>query len=65
MAVVQAICILFMIIGNYVSKMSYEIGKTAFHPTPKSKKSFRKMTKIMGYGLIGIGIALLIMIIWV
>ena len=45
--------------------MSYEVGKTIFHPTPKSEKSFRKMSKIMGYSFIGIGIILLILIIWV
>ena len=26
--------ILFMVIGNYIPKMSYEIGKTMFHPMP-------------------------------
>ena len=57
--------ILFMIIGNYLPKMSYEVGKTIFHPTPKNEKSFRKTSKIMGYSFIGIGIFLLIMIIWV
>lgn len=57
--------ILFMIIGNYIPKMSYEMGKTTFHPMPKSEKSFRKMSKIMGYSFIVMGIVLLIMIIWV
>ena len=57
--------ILFMIIGNYLPKMSYEIGKATFHPMPKSEKSFRKMSKIMGCGFIVIGIVFLIMIIWV
>lgn len=57
--------ILFMIIGNYIPKMSYEMGKTTFHPMPKSEKSFRKMSKIMGYSFIIIGMVLLIMIIWV
>ncbi len=56
--------ILFMIIGNYLPKMSYEVGRTIFHPTPQSEKSFRKMSKIMGYSFIGIGVFLLIMIIW-
>lgn len=56
--------ILFMIIGNYIPKMSYEIGKTTFHPMPKSEKSFRKMSKITGYSFIVMGIVLLIMIIW-
>lgn len=57
--------ILFMIIGNYIPKMSYEMGKTIFHPMPKNEKSFRKMSKIIGYTFIVIGIVLLIMIIWV
>lgn len=57
--------ILFTIIGNYLPKMSYEVGKTMFYPTPKSEKSFRKMSKIAGYSFISIGIVLLIMIIWV
>ena len=57
--------ILFMIIGNYIPKMSYEMGKTIFHPMPESEKAFRKMSKIMGYSFIVMGIVLLIMIIWV
>ncbi len=57
--------ILFMIIGNYFPKMSYDVAKIVFHPIPKSEKTFRRMTKIMGYGFILIGIVLLIMIIWV
>ena len=57
--------ILFTIIGNYMPKMSYENGKKLFHPTPKTEKSFRRMSRIMGYGFLGIGIILLIMIIWV
>ena len=57
--------ILFMIIGNYLPKMSYEVGRTMFHPTPKSERSFRKMSKVMGYSFIVIGILLLILIIWV
>lgn len=57
--------ILFMMIGNYIPKMSYKIGKTVIHPIPKSEKSFRKMSKIMGYSFIVMGMVLLIMIIWV
>ncbi len=57
--------ILFIMIGNYIPKMSYEMGKTTFHPMPKNEKSFRKMSKITGYSFIIIGIVLLIMIIWV
>ena len=57
--------ILITIIGNYIPKMSYEMGKTTFHPMPKNEKSFRKMSKIMGYSFIIMGIVLLIMIIWI
>ena len=57
--------ILFTIIGNYMPKMNYETGKKLFHPTPKTEKSFRKMSRIMGHGFLGIGIILLILIIWV
>ena len=57
--------IVFMIIGNYIPKINYEVGKAIIHPTPKSEKAFRKMSKIMGCGFIVIGIVFLIMIIWV
>ena len=57
--------ILFMIIGNYLPKMSYEIGENMIHPKPKSEKSFRKMSKAMGYSFIVIGIILLILIMFV
>lgn len=57
--------ILFILIGNYIPKMSYEIGKTMVHPVPKDEKSFRKMLKIMGYSFMMIGIILLVLIIWV
>lgn len=57
--------IVFMIIGNYIPKMSYEVGKTVFHPMPKTEQSFRKMNRIMGYSFITVGIVFLIMIIWV
>ena len=57
--------ILFMIIGNYLPKMSYDTAKGVFHPTPSNEKIFRKMVRIMGYSFILIGILLLIAIIWV
>ena len=56
--------IIFMIIGDYFPKMSYEAGKTIFHPRPKSEKSFRRISKILGYSFISIGIILMILIIW-
>lgn len=56
--------ILFFVIGNYLPKMSYEVGKTIFHPTPRDEKLFRKMSRIMGYSFIGVGVILLLAIIW-
>lgn len=63
-SVLLVLGITFTVLGNYLPKMSYEVGKKTIHPTPKSEKSFRKMTKIMGYSFIGIGIIFLIMMIW-
>lgn len=57
--------ILFMIIGNYMPKVSYETGKDMFHPTPKNETSFRKTTRIMGYSFIVLGIIFLLLIIFV
>ncbi|MCI8482296.1 MAG: DUF1648 domain-containing protein [Clostridia bacterium] len=57
--------ILFIIIGNYFPKMSYETAKVVMHPIPKTEKSFRKITRIVGYCFIGLGIIFLILIVWV
>lgn len=57
--------ILFIIIGNYMPKISYEAGKTTFHPMPKSEKAFRKMSRATGYTFIILGLIFLVMIIWV
>lgn len=56
---------LFIVIGNYFPKMSYEVGRNMYHPKPKNEKSFRKMSKAIGYSFIIVGIILLILIIWV
>ena len=64
-SVVLILGILFIITGNYLPKMSYEIGKTFFHPIPKNEKSFRKIIKIMGCSFIMLGIIMLILMIWV
>lgn len=57
--------ILFIIIGNYLPKMSYDTAKGVFHPTPKNEQSFRKMSRILGYTFIILGVVYLILIIWV
>lgn len=57
--------ILFILIGNYMPKMSYESGRKFFHPTPKDEKSFRRMNKIMGYSFVIMGIIGLILLFFV
>lgn len=57
--------IIFILIGNYTPKMSYEAGKKYFHPAPKDEKSFRKMNKVMGYSFMILGIIFLILVFFV
>lgn len=52
--------IMFLILGNYMPKMTYENSKNMIHPKPKNEKAFRKMIKINGYGFITVGIILII-----
>ncbi len=53
--------VFFCILGNYLPKSSYEQMKNYMHPAPKDEKSFRKTTKITGYGLLALGAASLIL----
>lgn len=57
--------ILFIIMGNYLPKMSYDTAKGIVHPISSNEKAFRKISKIMGYALIALGIVSLLLIIWV
>jgi len=57
--------ILFVIIGNYMPKMSYESGRKFFHPTPKNEIAFRKMNKVMGYSFVIMGIIFLVLLFFV
>lgn len=66
----KTICLLlgmlFIFMGNYTPKMSYESGKIYFHhPFPKDEKSFRKMSKIAGYSFIVLGIIFLVLVFFV
>jgi len=56
--------IAFIIIGNYLPKMNYDTAKGIFHPAPSNEKKYIKMSRIMGYSFIVMGIVLLIMMIW-
>jgi len=55
-----AIGILFCLLGNYIPKMNYEDMKDNMNFPPKNEQSFRKQTKILGYGLVLGGIAFFI-----
>lgn len=57
--------ILFLVMGNYMPKMSYEKSGKFIHPKPKDEKSFRKMTKILSYSFIGLGILFFIFLIFI
>lgn len=54
--------IMFLIIGNYSTKMSFEDAQKYMHPVPHNEASFRKMSKLLAYGFIGIGIVLLFLV---
>lgn len=52
--------LIYIVMGNYMPKMSYEVAKGIMHPVPKSEQSFRKMIRVLGYTFIIVGILLLI-----
>ncbi len=56
--------ILFILTGNYLPKMSYEIAKGKMHPMPKNETMYRKMTRMWGYSFVIGGISLLISVLF-
>lgn len=56
--------ILYMIIGNYMPKMSYEEMKGKIHPMPKNERLYRKMMRVMGYTFVIFGLLLLVSILF-
>lgn len=56
--------ILFILTGNYLPKMSYEMTKGKFHPMPKDEKMYRKMVRMLGYTFVISGVALLVSILF-
>lgn len=61
-SIILVLGILYIILGNYLPKMSYEEMKGKIHPMPKNEKTYRKMTRMMGYTFVIFGFALLISI---
>lgn len=44
--------LIFIIMGNYMPKMSYEEAKGNIKPMPKTERAFKKMARTMGYTFI-------------
>ena len=51
--------LMFVIMGNYMPKMTYEDAKGNLHPMPKSEKMFKKMIRTMGYSFVVGGIMMI------
>ena len=49
----------FMIMGNYMPKMTYEDAKGNIHPMPKTENGFKKMIRSMGYSFVIGGISII------
>lgn len=60
--IILVIGILWMMIGNYLPKMSYEQMKGKVHPMPKSENGYKKMARMLGYTFVIFGFILLITI---
>ena len=56
--------ILYLVMGNYFPKMSYEQMKGKIHPMPKDEKTYRKISRLMGYTFVIFGGLLLLSIIF-
>lgn len=61
-SVLLVLGILFMMIGNYMPKMSYEQMQGKMHPMPKDEKTYRKVTRMLGYTFVIFGLLFLISI---
>jgi len=51
---------IFVLIGNYLPKMNYDIAKNLLNPRPKNEEAFKKMSRRLGYILVITGIALIL-----
>ncbi len=51
--------LMFVIMGNYMPKMSYEDAKGNIKPMPKTEKGFKKMARTMGYSFVVGGILMI------
>lgn len=61
-SVLLVLGILFMMIGNYMPKMSYEQMQGKMHPMPRDEKTYRKVVRMLGYTFVIFGLLFLISI---
>lgn len=47
--------ILYIVMGNYMPKVSYDQMQGKMHPMPKDEKMYRKMIRVMGYTFVIFG----------
>lgn len=57
--------ILLLVLGNYMPKMSYEVGRHLNHPMVKDEETYRKRVRIAGYMLVTLGIVFLVLTLFV
>lgn len=58
--VLVVLSILFILVGNYTPKMTYEDGKRTINIMPKNEEDFKKLVRIMGFAFVIGGIMTLI-----
>lgn len=51
--------LMFLVMGNYMPKMSYDDAKGNINPLPASEKSFKQMMRLWGYTFVIGGIAII------
>lgn len=51
---------LFVVVGNYTPKMSYETARTIHHPAPRSEAMWRKQARFAGVVLVVVGLGSLV-----
>ncbi len=58
-SIVLVLGILYIIMGNYMPKMTYDQMKGKIHPMPKNERMYKKMMRMMGYTFVIFGFGLL------
>ena len=55
--------LIFMILGNYMPKMSFEDATNIMYPKPKDAKKFMSVSKVIGYTFVVLGLLLIISVV--